>query len=185
MPRHRAAVFAQVRRGVAEKALNPCQVTLFADDGRPMPNLEAPDPAGMAMPLLIAADLQDNLLTATHDLDRLQTLLSHACDELLQGFQGATERIRDFTDEPAAGLNAPELLAGVMEQLRGAITALQFQDMASQLIAHTHQRLRNCSDRLARQTMGDDDGPAVVDEAPLRPNPVTQDEMDAGAIELF
>ena len=26
---------------------------------------------------------------------------------------------------------------------------------------------------------------AVVEEAPLRPNPVTQDEMDAGSIELF
>ena len=26
---------------------------------------------------------------------------------------------------------------------------------------------------------------AVVEIAPLRPNPVTQDEMDAGSIELF
>ena len=34
--------------------------------------------------------------------------------------------------------------------------------------------------------MGDDeDGCAVVAHAPLRPNPVTQDEMDAGSIELF
>ena len=34
--------------------------------------------------------------------------------------------------------------------------------------------------------MGDDeDGEAVVESAPLRPNPVTQDEMDAGSIELF
>jgi hypothetical protein len=137
------------------------------------------------MPLLIAADLQDNLLTATHDLDRLQTLLSHACDELMLGFHGATDRIRAYTENSVPAPDAPDLLAGVMQQLGGAITALQFQDMASQLIAHTHQRLRNCSDRLARQTMGDDDGPAVVDDGPLRPNPVTQDEMDAGAIELF
>ena len=68
----------------------------------------------------------------------------------------------------------------------GAVTALQFQDMASQLIAHTRQRLRNCADRLAREAMGDDDdGDAVVEAAPLRPNPVTQDEMDAGSVELF
>ena len=30
-----------------------------------------------------------------------------------------------------------------------------------------------------------EDGEAVVEIAPLRPNPVTQDEMDAGSIELF
>ena len=28
-------------------------------------------------------------------------------------------------------------------------------------------------------------GEAVVADAPMRPNPVTQDEMDAGSIELF
>ena len=31
----------------------------------------------------------------------------------------------------------------------------------------------------------DEDGEALVEAAPLRPNPVTQDEMDAGSIELF
>ena len=138
------------------------------------------------MPLLAAADLQDNLMTAGHDLDRLQTLLSHACDELMQGFYGATDQIRSFVESAEAQGQMPELLAGVTRQLGAAITALQFQDMASQLIAHTHQRLRNCADRLARETMGDDeDGSTVVEEAPLRPNPVTQDEMDAGSVELF
>jgi hypothetical protein len=74
----------------------------------------------------------------------------------------------------------------VMAEMAGAITALQFQDMATQLIAHTSQRLRNCSDQIARDTFGDDeDGAAVVEMAPLKPNPVTQDEMDAGSIELF
>ena len=67
-----------------------------------------------------------------------------------------------------------------------AVTALQFQDMASQLIIHTSKRLRSCADRLARETMGEDEeGEAVAEEAPLRPNPVTQDEMDAGSVELF
>ena len=73
-----------------------------------------------------------------------------------------------------------------MQHLAGAVTALQFQDMASQLIAHTHKRLRTCADRLARDAMGDDDDGAPSSKtAPLRPNPVTQDEMDAGSIELF
>ena len=78
-------------------------------------------------------------------------------------------------------------LHDAMQNLAGAVTALQFQDMATQLIAHTSQRLRNCADQLARDTFGmdDEDGAAVVEIAPLRPNPVTQDEMDAGSIELF
>jgi hypothetical protein len=152
-----------------------------------MLNSHAPDPLGTAsMPLLAAADLQDNLMMATHDLDRLQTLLAHACDELMQGFHGASLGIREYTETPERAALAPELFSGVMQHLGGAITALQFQDMASQLIAHTNQRLRNCADRIAREAMGDDeDGCAVVEEAPLRPNPVTQDEMDAGSIELF
>lgn len=137
------------------------------------------------MPLLAAADLQDNLMTATHDLDRLQSLLSHACDELLQGFHGATIRLREFVHGPGHDDQAPDLLADMMKHLGGAITALQFQDMASQLIAHTHTRLRNCADRLASETMGDEEGEAVVEAPPLRPNPVTQDEMDAGSVELF
>ena len=73
-----------------------------------------------------------------------------------------------------------------LQSLAGALTALQFQDMATQLIAHTQRRLRNCADRIARDAMGDDeDGEAVVEDAPMRPNPVTQDEMDAGSIDLF
>jgi hypothetical protein len=78
-------------------------------------------------------------------------------------------------------------LNAAMDHLAAAITAMQFQDMASQLVNHTGRRLRNCADRLAVDVMGDDDddGVAVVEEAPLRPNPVTQDEMDAGSVDLF
>lgn len=142
-------------------------------------------PSVPAMPLVTAADLQDNLMTATNDLDRLQGLLSHACDELMHGFHGAAGEIQELV---AAAQDTPsqELFDSVMQHLGGAITALQFQDMASQLIAHTNRRLRNCADRIARETMGDDeDGEAVVEDAPQRPNPVTQDEMDAGSVELF
>ena len=152
-----------------------------------MLNTPVPDPRGTCpMPLLAAADLQDNLMTAGHDLDRLQALLAHACDELMQGFHGATRQIRSFAESAESGNHAPELLADVTRHLGAAITALQFQDMATQLIAHTTRRLRNCADRLARETMGDDeDGFTIVEEAPLHPNPVTQDEMDAGSVELF
>jgi len=145
--------------------------------------------AGSPLPLLAAADLQDHLMTATNDLDRLQTLLADACDVLAQSFYGATEQLQALMTEP--GSTAPghvnqERFHEIGTKLTGAVTALQFQDMASQLISHTHRRLRSCADQIARVAMGDDeDGVAVVEEAPLRPNPVTQDEMEAGSIELF
>jgi len=147
-------------------------------------------PEGSALTLLAAADLQDHLMTATNDLDRLQALLAHSCDTLLQSFHGAYEQVRTLMDAPSADAVAGDAyqarIQQLGDQLGGAVTALQFQDMASQLINHTHQRLRSCADQIARVTMGDDeDGMAVVEEAPIRPNPVTQDEMDAGSITLF
>jgi hypothetical protein len=80
-----------------------------------------------------------------------------------------------------------EDIDNVRSTLRAAVTELQFQDMASQLIAHTSKILQGCAYRLASESMGSEDGEAVpfVEEVPERPNPVTQDEMDAGSIELF
>jgi len=149
---------------------------MFAQDSPPTPQ------AG-GLPILAAADLQDHLMVASNDLERLQRLLDDASSALMTHFTQASARIE-------AALATIEGETGVVQaarhELGGAITALQFQDMASQLIAHTTRRLRSCADRLARDAMGDDeDGEAVIEEPPLRPNPVTQDEMDAGSIELF
>ncbi|HUG25765.1 hypothetical protein [Piscinibacter sp.] len=141
---------------------------------------------GSPLPLLAAADLQDHLMTATNDLDRLQTLLADACDVLARSFYGASEELQALMQEPAADGSPVDAYPRLMQQLGGAVTALQFQDMASQLINHTNRRLRSCADQIARVAMGDDeDGDTVVEAPPLRPNPVTQDEMDAGSIELF
>lgn len=134
-----------------------------------------------ATALMAAAALQDDLMSASHDLERLQTLLADACDALMQRFHGAHSQIVELR----SAIDTPEI-AEVAQHLGGAVTALQFQDMASQLIAHTSRRLRSCADRIARDAFGEDEaGEAVVETAPLRPNPVTQDEMDAGSIELF
>lgn len=147
---------------------------------------EPPDEPGM-IPLLAAAELQDHLMTVTNDLERLQRLLDDAGEALSMHFFSASSLVNGLmrnTEQLAAGQG--ETLNKVLADIAGAITALQFQDMATQLIAHTSQRLRNCADQLARDTFGDDeDGSVVVEIAPLRPNPVTQDEMDAGSIELF
>ncbi len=129
------------------------------------------------MPLMVAAELQDHLLSASHDLERLQRLLADAGTTLLGHFHGASV---ELASEP------PELRERLGPHLGGAVTALQFQDMADQLIVHTTRRLRNCADRLASDAFpGDEDGEGVIEAAPTRPNPVTQDEMDAGSIELF
>jgi hypothetical protein len=140
-----------------------------------------------AMPLMLAADLQDHLMVAGNDLERLQRLLDDAGQALMVHFYTASGHLKKVLHEAA---RHPEFegdgLHKAMEHMAGAITAMQFQDMSTQLIAHTSRRLRNCVDRIARDSMGDDeDGMAVVDETPLQPNPVTQDEVDAGSIELF
>jgi hypothetical protein len=143
---------------------------------------------GSTLSLLSAADLQDSLMVASNDLDRLQRLLADATETLMGHFYGASAQLKPLL---RVASHHPEMsgdeLHTAMTHLGGAVTALQFQDMASQLIVHTMRRLRSCADRLAREVMGDDDedGTTVVEEPPLCPNPVTQDEMDAGSIELF
>lgn len=139
------------------------------------------------LPLMVAAELQDHLLTASNDLERLQRLLLDAGESLMGHFYGANQHLNHLLHQ---GALLPQVdthaLHDAMGDLRGAITAMQFQDMASQLIDHTHRRLRACADQIAREAMGQDpEGEVVVTDVPLRPNPVTQDEMDAGSIELF
>jgi hypothetical protein len=143
-------------------------------------------PGGGGLPLVAAADLQDHLMVASHDLERLQRLLEDAGEALMGHFCSASAQMNMLRDEaPKVNLDTAPIREA-LQNLAGAITALQFQDMATQLIAHTQSRLRNCADRIARDVMGDDeDGAAVIEDAPMRPNPVTQDEMDAGSIELF
>jgi hypothetical protein len=152
-----------------------------------MTNLEQVDPAPGVLSLEIAADLQDHLLVASNDLDRLQRLLDDASQALLGHFTGAAMHV-DAALGALRHLQGPD--AAAIEEARAAlgqaVTALQFQDLASQLIAHTMRRLRSCADRLAAEAFaGDEDGAAVVASAPPRPNPVTQDEMDAGSVDLF
>ncbi len=150
-------------------------------------DLSAAAPPPSALSLLAATELQDHLLVANNDLERLQRLLDDAAQALMQHFTYASEHMSAaLVHLEASRQGEPPMMREARQTLASAITALQFQDMATQLIAHTAKRLRNCADRLARDAMGDDeDGAALVEEAPLRPNPVTQDEMDAGSIELF
>jgi len=145
------------------------------------PNTLPAEQPAVQLPVMLVAEVQDSLLVVVHDLARLDGLLAHTMDNLMQRF---TKAISGLDDPAAANL---AVLDEVRNVLRAAVTELQFQDMASQLIVHTSKVLQGCAYRLASESMGQEDGEAVpfVEEVPERPNPVTQDEMDAGSIELF
>ena len=145
---------------------------------------EIPDsPVERDIPLFVAAELQDHLMMATNDLERLQRLLDDAYGVLQEGFHGTAHQLGQAIDGGQGDISS---MQNALQTLYKAVTALQFQDMATQLIHHTSKRLRNCADQIARDAMGDNpDGEAIVETEPLKPNPVTQDEMDAGSVELF
>ncbi|MDE2418991.1 MAG: hypothetical protein KGN32_14410 [Burkholderiales bacterium] len=144
-------------------------------------SLTTPNAPSVQMPVMLVAEVQDSLLVVVHDLTRLDSLLAHAMENLMERFTSASASLAD------PGHISSVELDNVRSTLRAAVTELQFQDMASQLITHTSKILQGCAYRLASESMGSEDGEAVpfVEEVPERPNPVTQDEMDAGSVELF
>lgn len=141
----------------------------------------------VSMSLSAATDLQDHLMVASNDLERLQGLLDDASQTLMTHFHGARRHIHQALCQAEAQAKPDaSAIRDALQTLGGAITSLQFQDMATQLIAHTRQRLRNCADQLARDALCDDeDDVGVIAAVQMCPNPVTQGEMDAGSVELF
>lgn len=150
-------------------------------DTRMLTNQTTSSVPTVQLPIMLVAEVQDSLLVVVHDLTRLDGLLAHTMANLMERFTCASDNLAD----PA--LVASKELDEVRSALRAAVTELQFQDMASQLIIHTSKILQGCAYRLASESMGLEDGEAVpfVEDVPERPNPVTQDEMYAGSIELF
>lgn len=124
------------------------------------------DPTSGTLPLPLVADIQEGLVAACNDLDRLRDLLDDAFGSLLA--------ILPLETAPLSG------------DARTAVTSMQFHDLGVQLIAHTRKRLQFCADRLAQDAFGcDEDGESVVEALRVRANPVTCAEMDAGSVELF
>jgi hypothetical protein len=131
------------------------------------PSSISPAAPAVQLPVMLVAEVQDSLLVVVHDLTRLDGLLAHTMENLMERFTTAS-----------ANLASPALMESqeldlVRNTLRAAV--------------HTSKILQGCAYRLASESMGAEDGEAVpfVEEVPERPNPVTQDEMDAGSIELF
>lgn len=139
------------------------------------------DAATVSLPVSLVADVQDALMMAMTDLKRLEGLLDHATGNLLERFGQANHALADLVHEDSAPIGH------MRDCLHRAVTELQFHDMATQLIVHTGQVLQGCAGKLADGAMAPEEGElaTAADTLPERPSPVTQSEMDAGAIELF
>jgi hypothetical protein len=133
-----------------------------------------PPPGDEAVPARLAAEMQDELLAAGTELERLERLLSDAVDQLLERFGRAHALCADVPDPRQPALAA---------ELRAAMTALQFQDMSSQLISHARRRLASVADCLGNVALGGEEGAQV--QWVGRPCPVAQRAVDAGSVELF
>lgn len=95
----------------------------------------AQEPA-VQLPVMLVAEVQDALLVVVHDLNRLDGLLAHTMENLMERFTTAIAALSD----PALG-DAPAL-AQARQALHAAVTELQFQDLAAQLIGHTSKVLQ-------------------------------------------
>jgi hypothetical protein len=143
--------------------------------------LAASQQPSVSLPVNLVADVQDALLMAMTDLKRLEGLLDHATGNLLERFSTANHALAHL-----AGSDNEDLLR-IRHALHQAVTELQFHDMATQLIVHTGKVLQGCAWKLADEAMEpeEDEVPMCIDPTPDRPSPVTQNEMDAGSIDLF
>ena len=106
------------------------------------PQVEPTHAEPASAPLMLAADLQDHLMMATNDLDRLHTLLADACETLMQRFYSATEQIHALMDAHSSdGDDKRDSAAyqSLMQQLGGAVTALQTSS------ARNYRNNPNCS----------------------------------------
>ncbi len=138
-------------------------------------------PPCVSLPVNLVANLQDSLLMAVTDLQRLEGLLDHATANLMERFGTANQALGELHESRQAELGP------IRTSLHQAVTELQFHDMATQLIVHTGKVLQSCAWRLAEEAMEPEEGevPLGLDPMPERPSPVTQSEMDAGSIDLF
>jgi len=138
-------------------------------------------PPTVPLPVNVVADLQDSLLMAMTDLQRLEGLLDHATANLLERFSTANQALAHLSNSHDGDIDS------IRQALHQAVTELQFHDMATQLIVHTGKVLQGCAWRLAEEAIEpeEDEIPLANDPMPDRPSPMTQGEMDAGSVELF
>jgi len=133
--------------------------------------------AGAHLAPRVAAQMQDELLSALTELERLQRLLGDAVGQLQDRF-GEAMRAQSALPAGSAG-------DAVREAVGGAMVALQFEDLASQLISHARRRLTSVADCLGNLALGEGDDPGCEVQWVARACPVAQRAVDAGTVELF
>jgi hypothetical protein len=109
-----------------------------------------------------------------NDLARLTALIAEAGDKLLNSFNEVA------TIAPRVSAQAQDRVA-LNSAIGSAVTALQFQDMATQLTQHARRRLTQLENALSTLAAEAHDPLA----APTRMQPVRQTGMGAGSIDLF
>jgi chromosome segregation ATPase len=107
------------------------------------------------------------------DLERLKSLINDAGERLLLSFNEIAAVLPTLATTDAQR-------AQVVEAVHTAVTALQFQDMATQLTGHAQRRLSVLEERL--RSLSDD---AARGLQMVQSHPVRQVEMTAGSIDLF
>ena len=108
------------------------------------------------------------------DLERLKVLIADAGDRLASSFEQVSALLPGLTA-------SDEQRRAVGRAVTAAVTALQFQDMATQLTQHAQRRLEVLEGCLKSLTHEADD-PLL---ATTRMQPVRQTAMGAGSIDLF
>jgi hypothetical protein len=107
------------------------------------------------------------------DLERLKSLINDAGDRLLISFNQIAAVL------PALA-STDSQRQQVSDAVHAAVTALQFQDMATQLTAHAQRRLSDLEERVRSLS-----GVAEQGLQMIHAHPVRQVEMTAGSIDLF
>lgn len=120
------------------------------------------------------------VLAAVSDLERLLQLLEQAGGDLMDRFSEFDRLVGELSRHPA-GASVARQSGALRAQLLGATTAMQFQDMATQLVEHALSELRILARRL-----DDDAGSQRRPDVPgRRRGPVSQSGIGAGSIDLF
>lgn len=107
------------------------------------------------------------------DLERLKMIVNDAAGRLLGSFN-------EFATLGRKTCRNQEERQRIESAIGSAVTALQFQDMATQLTHHAQRRLAALETCL-RALYGELPGGALLEH----PQPVRQAEMSSGSIELF
>lgn len=115
-----------------------------------LPDRAAGDPRPIVTP-----HATEQIAKASRELDRLHALLTEAITALITHFESlatlteeqqtvsreAIAQAIDASVQAALAARQREVETGVQEHLNGALIALQFQDMSSQLINHVRERM--------------------------------------------